>query len=136
MPKLKRNTLFCRRVNVVDFTAKYYEMTSEKRGSSGAPLITNDKLLQRENKLNMLQRLLPSSHTHLCKKYVCAKSLQSCPTLCDPMDCSPPDSSVQGIIQAGILEWVAMSSSRGSSQPRDQTHVSCVSFIGSRVLYH
>ena len=121
---------------MVDFTAKYYEMTSEKRGSSGAPLITNNKLLQRENKLNMLQRLLPSSHTHLCKKYVCAKSLQSCPTLCDPMDCSPPDSSVQGIIQAGILEWVAMSSSRGSSQPRDQTHVSCVSFIGSRVLYH
>ena len=72
----------------------------------------------------MLQRLLPSSHTHLCKKHVCAKSLPSCPTLCDPMDCSPPDSSIQGIIQAGILEWVAMSSSRGSSPPRDQTHIS------------
>ena len=48
-----------------------------------------------------------------------AKSLQSCPTLCDPMDCSPPGSSVRGILQARILEWVAMPSSRGSSQPRD-----------------
>ena len=50
---------------------------------------------------------------------------QSCPTLCDPMDCSPPGSSVHGILQARILEWVAMSFSRGSSQPRDWTWVSC-----------
>ena len=42
-----------------------------------------------------------------------AKSLQSCPTLCDPMDCSPPGSSVHGILQARILEWVAISFSRG-----------------------
>ena len=61
---------------------------------------------------------------------VCAKSLQSCQTLCDPMDCSPPGSSVPGILQARILEWVAMPSSRGSSQPRDWTHVSCISSIG------
>ena len=47
-----------------------------------------------------------------------AKSLQSCPTLCDPIDCSPPGSSVYGILQAGILEWVAMPSFRGSSPPR------------------
>ena len=44
---------------------------------------------------------------------------QSCLTLCDPMGCSPPGSSVHGILQARILEWVAMSSSRGYSQPRD-----------------
>ena len=50
---------------------------------------------------------------------VCAKSLQSCPTLSDPMDCSPLGSSVQGILQARILEWVAISFSRGSSQRRD-----------------
>ena len=49
---------------------------------------------------------------------------QSCPTLCDPMDCSPPGSSVRGILQARILEWVATPSSRGSSPPRDRTHVS------------
>ena len=48
-----------------------------------------------------------------------AKSLQSCPTLCNIMDCSPPDSSVHGISQARILEWVAMPSCRGFSQPRE-----------------
>ena len=46
---------------------------------------------------------------------------QSCPTLCDPMDCSLPGSSVHGILQARILEWGAISFSRGSSQPRDRT---------------
>ena len=53
--------------------------------------------------------------------YVCvlpAKSFQLCPTLCDPMDCSPPGSSVHRISQARILEWVAISSSRGASRPR------------------
>ena len=47
------------------------------------------------------------------------KVTQSCLTLCDPMDCSPPGSSVHGILQARILEWVAMPSSRGSSWLRD-----------------
>ena len=54
---------------------------------------------------------------------------ESCPTLCDPVDCSLPGSSVHGILQARILEWVTISFSRGSSQPRDRTQVSC---IGSR----
>ena len=49
---------------------------------------------------------------------------QSCLTLCDPMDCSPPGSSLYGILQARILEWIAISSCRGSSQPRDWTQVS------------
>ena len=49
---------------------------------------------------------------------------QSCPTLCDPMDCSLPPSSVYGTFQGRTLEWVAISFSRGSSQPRDQTRVS------------
>ena len=57
---------------------------------------------------------------------VYSQSLQSCPTLCILVDCSPPGSSVHGILQAGILEWVAMSSFRGSSQPRDRTHISCI----------
>ena len=51
---------------------------------------------------------------------------QSCPTLCDPMDCSLPGSSVHGIFQARILEWVAISFSRRSSIPRDWTWVSCM----------
>ena len=59
----------------------------------------------------------------------CAKSLQPCPTLCDPMDCSPPSCSVHGILQARIREWVAMPFSRGSSHPREQTQVS---FIAGR----
>ena len=50
---------------------------------------------------------------------------QSCRTLCNPMDCSPPGYSVHGIFQAGMLEWVAISFSRGSSPPRDRTWVSC-----------
>ena len=51
---------------------------------------------------------------------------QSWQTLCDPMDCTLQDSSVHGIFQAGVLEWVAISFSRGSSQPRDRTQVSCI----------
>ena len=58
---------------------------------------------------------------------LCAQSLQSCLLLRDPLDHSPPGSSLQGILQARILEWVAMPSSRGSFWPRDQTHVSCIS---------
>ena len=57
---------------------------------------------------------------------VCAKSLQSCPTLSDPMDCSPLGSSVQGILQERILEWVAISPSRESSKWRNWTWVSCI----------
>ena len=56
-----------------------------------------------------------SDHEHAAA----AKSLQSCPTLCDPIDGSPPGSPVPGILQARTLEWVAISFSRGSSQPRD-----------------
>ena len=53
--------------------------------------------------------------------WVHAKWLKSCPTLCDPMNCSPPGSCVNGILQARILEWVAMPSPRESSQPKDPT---------------
>ena len=51
---------------------------------------------------------------------------QSCPTLCNSIDCSPPGSSVHRISQAGRLEWVVISFSRGSSQPRNQTRISCI----------
>ena len=65
-----------------------------------------------------------------------AKWLQSCPTLCNPIDCSPPGSSVHGSLQARILEWVAMPSSRGSSWPKNWSCVSYVPCIGRRVLYY
>ena len=58
---------------------------------------------------------------------------QSCPTLCDPMDCSPSGSSVHGILQARILEWVVISSSRRSSQLRNRT---CISCLVRQILYH
>ena len=59
---------------------------------------------------------------------------QSCSTLCDPMDYSLPDFSVHGISQARILEWVALSFSRGSSWPRNQTRVFCVSWVAGRLF--
>ena len=58
---------------------------------------------------------------------------QSCPTLCNPMVCSPPSASAHGISQARILESVAISYSRGSSPPKDRTSTSCTSFIARRM---
>ena len=57
-----------------------------------------------------------------------------CPILCDPMDCNLPDSSVHGIFQARVLEWIAISFSRGSSQPRDRTRVSCSMSPGNEIV--
>ena len=68
------------------------------------------------------------------KERLCMCSVaHSCLALCHPMDCSLPASSVHGIFQPRLLEWVSMSYSRGSSQPRDWTRISCVSCIGRQV---
>ena len=68
--------------------------------------------------------------THLLQMlsfyHLCVLVAHLCPTLCNIMDCSPPDTSVHGILQARILEWVVISFSRGSSQPKDWTWVSCI----------
>ena len=61
---------------------------------------------------------------------------QSGSTLCDPADCGPLGSSVHGVSEARVLEGVTVSYSRGSSEPRDRTQVSCVSCIGRQILYH
>ena len=61
---------------------------------------------------------------------------QSCLTLCDPMDYSLPGSSLHGIFQARVLEWVAISFSRGSFPPRDWPCISCISSTGRRILNH
>ena len=70
------------------------------------------------------------------KSKVCihAKLLQLCTALRDPMDCSPPGSSVHGILQARILQWVVISSSMRSSQPRDQTCVFWGSYIAEELI--
>ena len=88
--------------------------------------------LQVHNPLKLLANLSANPLYHLITQYyycpliMCVLSHKSCPTLFDPMDCSPPGSSVHGIFQARILEWVAISFSRGFSSPRDQTWVSCI----------
>ena len=73
-----------------------------------------------------------------CVDHCCCFCLvtKSCLTLCDLMDCSPSGSSVHGISQARILEWVAIPFSRGSYWLRHRTHVSCISCIGRWILYH
>ena len=68
--------------------------------------------------------------------YVCAQSLSHGQLFCDPMDYSLPGSSVHGILQERILEWVAISSSKGLSRPRDRTRVSCISCTSRRIFYH
>ena len=80
--------------------------------------------------------ICPEGHWYILSARMCAKSLQSCPAPCDPMECSLPSSSVYGILQARILDSVARPSSRGFSPPRYQNHVSCISCIGRRVLYY
>ena len=77
----------------------------------------------------------PSEQPEKPNLAVCVSVLvtHSCPTLCNPLDCSPQGSSVHGILQARILEWVAIPFFRGSSQPRGQTWVSCPA---GRFFYH
>ena len=67
---------------------------------------------------------------------ICAESLQLCPPLCDPMDYSPPGCSVHRILQARLLEWATLSSSKGCSGRRDRMCIFYVSFTGRWVLYH
>ena len=76
------------------------------------------------------------SLSYLVAGAAAAKSLQSCPTLCDPIDGRPPGSPVPGMLQPRILEWVAISFSRGSSQPRDRTWVSFISCADRQIHCH
>ena len=72
-------------------------------------------------------RLLPYLDCKICcDEHMCVLVAHSCLTLCNPMDYNPPGSSVHGILQARILEWIAIPFSRGSSQARNQTRVYCI----------
>ena len=84
------------------------------------------QLLKKQNKTDLVQNLQFALFVSVWA--------QSHLTLCDPMDYSPPGSSVHGILQARILEWVASSYSRRSTWPRDETHFSCVSCLGRWIL--
>ena len=84
----------------------------------------------------MLGEILTERLVILPTVFMVCVDAQSCLTLCKCVDFSLPGSSVHGISQARILDWVAISSSRGSSQPRDQTLISYISWICRPILYH
>ena len=84
--------------------------TTFSSGSAWLPLSRTTPLPGPHRELLTVKRKVKESQSEVA---------QSCPTLCDPVDCSPPGSSVHGILQARILEWVAISFSRESSGPRD-----------------
>ena len=76
-----------------------------------------------------------NNYVNFAHPCVCVCSVaQSCSTLCDPMNCSPPGSSVHGVSQPGILEWVAICYSQGPFKPGEWTYVSCMSSIGRQIL--
>ena len=94
-----------------------------------------------EHKLSATRTALPLNKTWSLFECVCVcvcacACTQSCLTLCIPMVCSPPGSSLHGIFQARILEQFAISYSRWSSWPKDRTRVSCISCIGKQILTH
>ena len=88
--------------------------------------------------VDMCHRPLPTSLLPDHRRPAVRLRMLSCVSLQPPPppNCRPPGSSVRGIFPAGILDWVAISSSRGSSQLRDRTRVSCHSCLGKRILYH
>ena len=98
------------------------------------PLKSFDWCPQKSETMKLYLKRAPRDSLSL-EACVHAKLLQSCLTLCDPMDCSLPSSSVHGIVLARILEWVAISFSRGSS-PEDQTRLSYIFCIGRWILYY
>ena len=92
---------------------------------------SNSGLLQcRQIPYHLSHQVKADNTTLMLGACVCSIA-ESCPTLCDPMDCGPPGSSVHGIFQ----KWVAISSSRGSSWLRDQTLISCLSCVGRQVFF-
>ena len=87
--------------------------------------------VEKQKFLHTSARMCVCVYEHVCK-HACAHAssgAQSCPILCKPIDSSPPGSSNHGIFQARVLEWVAISFSRGSCWPRDQTCLSCISWM-------
>ena len=87
-------------------------------------------------KLMSIELVILSNHLlRFCIRTSCLHA-QLCPTLCDPVDCSPPGSYVHAISQATILEWVAIFSSRGSFQPWDQSYIYPCFLHCRRILYH
>ena len=138
-----RQTLYCLshqgslpRTTLISVLKVWHPWSPLSQGKTrGLVTLWYSSLLHKTNSCAMLRTYswTTPSFPFLGFLFVALLVTKLCLTLCDPMDCSPPASSVHGILQARILEWVAMPFSRGSSWPRDWTHVFR---IGSWVLYH
>ena len=113
---------------VYRFQVEYFTFQNQMRCMPGSLPLQNSLFIELIKLTQPHQLLQPP--THVCVQSHFSRNRL---TLCnlDPLDCSPPGSSVQGILQARILEWVAMPSSRASSRPRDRTHISYVSCMGA-----
>ena len=110
-----------------------YLSSRDVRSSAQCPACHNHDCPLTHPPLSLISTVIAPQQSFSC---MCAKLLQLCPTLCNPMYCSPSGSSVLEIVQARKLEGAAVPSSRGSSPPSDQTCVSYISCIGRQVLYH
>ena len=113
-----------------------YSVLNVKRSEKLINVLMGQSVRKNETNMQMIINLNISSRSvytwnfNLIINTKESEVAQSCPTLCNPMDCSLPGSSVHGIFQARVLEWGAISFSRGSSRPRDRTQVSCI--VGRR----
>ena len=123
----------------MDLARSCSEQANPSDGIHGGPHVTDRWMVQsspqialtRPNRpqMGLRTKVLPGVAINMCG----CEQAQSCPNLCNPMECSPPGSPGHGILLARILEPVALVSSKGSSSPRDQTRVSS---IGRWILYH
>ena len=108
-------------------TVKRYRLFPLPQGSLILPLYSHTHFYPTSTPSSFPGNHLPVLHfynSHFKNVESESEVAQSCPTLCDPIDCSLPGSSVHGIFQARVQEWIAISFSRGSSQPRARTRVS------------
>ena len=113
----------------IHFTEMYALLITRHQGSMLSTRLTTvamdlDDMMEVMSTMFLHYKLFLPFHTLLLGVVVVVLVTQSCLTLCNPMDCSPPDSFIHGISEARILEWVAVSSSRGSFGPKDRTWVS------------
>ena len=121
-----------KKISLIKFWGILFEGQREVSFNSSLSLVPISKLLDWFGTAFLIRKMCLCVCLSVC---MCSKSFQSCLTLCEPMGHSLPVSSVYGILQARILEWVVMPLSKGSSQPGDWTPVSYISCIGRRVLY-
>ena len=114
---------------------KVINRSQELGGLISGPGLFQFCLLQLQPRWNyaLTKKLLFADlFSHSFHEHICCLVAELCLTLCDPLDCSPPGSSGHGILQAGILEWFTIPFSRGSSQPKDLTHISYISCTAGR----